>query len=122
MADCCTGTPLDIGCFGSCATVVMTVTTPQAGAHIIKDAKTGKHLLTVTLSIGAAVTFTNPFNEDSCTTFKIQLPDGNNLTSGGTDCFVVETIITGVSAADSGNCGVVDVVFGGDNNDNFVNS
>ena len=79
-------------------------------------------MLTVTLSIGAIIEFTNPFNEDGCTTFKIQLPDGNDLTSGGTDCFIVETVITGVPADDCPAVEVVDVVFGGDNNDAFVNS
>lgn len=88
MSDCCTDGTFDLGCIGFCDTIETGVTAPATDTYIISIIGAGG-FLEVSGTIGAEITFTNVFNEDSITIFQI-LRDGTPQERSGKDCFQIK--------------------------------
>lgn len=87
MSDCCDGIN-DLGCVGFCDTVETGVTAAATATYIISVVGSGNYL-EVAGTLGSEITFTNPFNEDSVTIFKI-LRNGVEVTLNDKNCFQVK--------------------------------
>lgn len=67
----CCSSITDLGCFGFCDTIETGVTAPATDTYLIEDTTRAAHF-EVSGTIGTEITFTNVFNEDSVTVFKIK--------------------------------------------------
>lgn len=89
MPECCTSI-LNLGCYQSCDIVEIGVLASQTGEYIIELQPQGTQIFKTTNTAGSPLIFSNGFNEDGISIFKIKQPNGIYLTVSGNDCFQIE--------------------------------
>lgn len=88
MSACC-DTIENLGCVGMCEVINTSIVASLTGEYIISTV-TGGGVLTLDLTVGEVISFTNIFNEDSITIFTIKDPNGNLVERNGAECFQVK--------------------------------
>lgn len=85
---CCTNIK-NLGCKNFCSTIETGVNAPATDTYVIEDSYTGD-FFEVDITSGAEIEFTNRFNEDRVTVFKIKREStGAYILDGLNDCYQV---------------------------------
>lgn len=85
---CCTNIK-NLGCKNFCSTIETGVSAPATDTYVIEDSYTGD-FFEVDITSGAEIEFTNRFNEDRITVFKIKREStGAYILDGLNDCYQV---------------------------------
>lgn len=92
MMDCCDSIE-DLGCFQSCDIVEIGVLAAQTGLYTIELQPQGTQIFQTTNTAGTPLIFSNGFNEDGVSVFKIKQPDGTYLTVDGSECFQIQNSV-----------------------------
>lgn len=91
--DCCDNGIYDLGCLQSCDLVQIGVLASQTGLYTIELQPSGTQIFQTTNTIATPLIFSNGFNEDGISVFKILQPDGTYLSVDGKDCFQIKNSV-----------------------------
>lgn len=91
--DCCEEGINNLGCWQSCDVIEIGVLASQTGVYTIELQPTGTQIFQTTNTAGTPLVFSNGFNEDGISVFKILQPDGTYLSIDGVDCFQIQNSV-----------------------------
>lgn len=91
--DCCPDGILNLGCWQSCDIIEIGVLAAQTGLYTIEIQPSGTQIFQTTNTAGTPLIFSNGFNEDGISVFKILQPDDTYLTVNGSECFQIQNSV-----------------------------